>query len=240
MKKLVYIGIITMCLAITGFYSCEKKTHQEVSEKENLENSKESNNINSKSNDSNPFKGLNEKFDNWFSNNSTRLEEVTRDEILSFEDEEVRVMIFNVIPPNRKAFVWNEKYDELLRSNLYNEKQREFIISIRNEVQEEFYSNPQLAKTKLKFFNTRRKFGSSLFEDVELRSIMINLDNIAPAIASGGGKICKCSEVSDWCGSPIDAGDCSGACGSQSSSGCGTLWGYPCDGRCRFNVDPIK
>jgi hypothetical protein len=41
------------------------------------------------------------------------------------------------------------------------------------------------------------------------------------------GGNCQCSMESDWC--PM-GGACSGTGCSPTSSGCGTLWGYPCNG----------
>lgn len=235
MKIIIYVSLTSIFLGLTGFHSCQKEAHQEVSEEKTLID----NNITKRS-QVNPFIGLNQEFDNWFINNSFRLESITRDEILSFEDEEVQVMIFNVIPASRKAHVWREKYDELLESDLYNQQQKDFIESLRSIAIEEFYSNSQAGEKKIDFFNSRREFGYSLFEDAELRSIMINLDNISPAIGGGGGGlICKCSGGNDWCDVPVSAGNCSGSCDNPSAYGCGTLWRYACNGRYLFSIEPI-
>lgn len=229
MKKVVLLFAVTFLIVALGFISCKHKTSiEEINNGLNNENTFKNVVIN-------PFEGINQEFDLWFSDNYLRLESVTREEIVSF-DEEVQVMIFNVIPAERKASVWREKYDELLALDIYNSEQRAFIRSLRGKATTALYSNYEVAEAQLVFFNSRRQFGSDLFNDDELRSIMISLDNIEMAI--GGGSFCKCSNDSDWCGSPIDAGDCSGACDHGSSSGCGTLWSYPCDGRCRFNVSP--
>lgn len=216
---------------VLGFVSCKEKIS---TQKANDERSNEE--VLLKSNLNNPFEGINEQFDLWFSNNSTRLESVTREEIISFDDEEVQVMIFNVIPADRKALAWREKYDELLALDTYNNQQKAFLRSLRGKATTSLFSNHQVAEAQLVFFNSRKEFGANLFSDDELRSIMIHLDNIEKAAL--GGSFCKCSGDSDWCSSPIDAGDCSGPCDHGSSWGCGTLWTYPCDGRCQFNVAP--
>ena len=41
---------------------------------------------------------------------------------------------------------------------------------------------------------------------------------------------CECSTKSDWC--PI-SGYCKGGNCRETTSGCGTLWSYPCDGMCQ-------
>lgn len=191
-----------------------------------------------KSKSTNQFQGLNDDFDRWYEQNSDRLDEVVRTEIIAFEDLEVQVMIFNVIPPERKAFVWREKFDELLESNHYDNKQKAFINSLKARAKTNLYKNPNVAEAQINYFNKRREFGANLFSDEELRSIMINLDNISPAISGSGASLCKCSTDSDWCDVPVAAGTCSGDCGLSTSSGCGTLWGYSCNGICVFNVPP--
>ena len=47
---------------------------------------------------------------------------------------------------------------------------------------------------------------------------------------AGRDGTCNCSTDSDWC--PI-SGYCNSTDCSPTSSGCGTLWSYPCNGACR-------
>lgn len=227
---------ILFLLLLLNIVSCNKDFKDD---KGNIQTSPNSE-LNPKNIINNPYHGIRDDFDNWFELNNHRLDEIVRSEIISFEDPEIQVMIFNVIPADRKAFVWNEKYNKLLESDFYDTEQKSFINSLKEKATTSFYSDVDVANNLIDYFNNKRENGLELFDNEELKSLMINLDNASLAISGGGGLLCKCSSDSDWCDFTVDAGTCSGGCDIVSSGGCGTMWGYPCDGRCRFSIEPIK
>ena len=135
MKNLMFKLVILITLGITIF-SCNKVVKDSVDSGilENKEPISEFKDMPTKQ-----FQGLNNDFDDWYQENNHRLNEISREEIIAFEDLDVQVMIFNIIPPERKALVWREKFDELLHNEQYNNEQKAFINSLRDRVQPDLY-----------------------------------------------------------------------------------------------------
>ncbi|KAF7122764.1 hypothetical protein CNMCM5793_000874 [Aspergillus hiratsukae] len=73
----------------------------------------------------------------------------------------------------------------------------------------------------------------SAFGFKEAKSLLATLDNKPlQARADAAEAIqCGCSTQSDWCDSGYH---CVGGGCTRTGSGCGTLYGYPCDGLCRL------
>lgn len=79
-------------------------------------------------------------FAEWLPANENRLHEVTRGEIIALENRETRKDIYGVLPAERKAHVWKEKYFELLGSNSYSQEQKNFINLLMPYLTTEFFS----------------------------------------------------------------------------------------------------
>lgn len=217
MKKLLITGIAGCCLAF-GVSSCTKQepVNTNTSISAHTDQSRE------------------QTFSDWYAQNRDRLDEVTRSEIITFDNIETQKSIFNVLPAARKAYVWKEKYNALLAAPGYTQAQKDFFNTCVSYLSEELYSSESYHDSKHNSIQDLRTSGESLFTREQLIIIMATLGDAAKPWSGGNVDACECSVKSDWCDFPVDVGGhCdSNACNQQSNSGCGTWWSYSCSGDC--------
>ncbi|GFF41903.1 hypothetical protein IFM58399_06426 [Aspergillus lentulus] len=82
-----------------------------------------------------------------------------------------------------------------------------------------------------KAMSTLKDDAISAFGFKDAKSLLATMDNkpLRTRDDENGGIQCGCSTQSDWCDSGYH---CVGGGCTQTGSGCGTLYGYPCDGLC--------
>lgn len=225
MKK--HLTLIAFVAAATiGIYSCSKEQELPASSSSQSGNRAER-------------QGRELTFAEWLPQNENRLHEVNRAEIIAFEDRETRKRVYGVLPPARKAYVWKEKYAELLASNAYSQQQKDFINLLLPYLTTDFFALDEVPAQIHNEIQQLRERGKPLFPGVLLRMIMADLENPAGIKNAGGGGStgvdqCDCSVRSDWCDIPVDVGGrCNpDACNRETRSGCGTWWWYRCQGDC--------
>ncbi|MFM1998108.1 MAG: hypothetical protein RL204_55 [Bacteroidota bacterium] len=179
-------------------------------------------------------------FEDWFEENKSRLNDVTWQEVVAFSDIDIQREIFRCVPTATKVNIWKGKYDAFLNIPDLSSDQRNFIIELNNTLSVQMFetSDRNALHTQLETIRSR---GAVLFDEDNLFRLLADLNN--PASLSnggsptrGGGLACTCSKTSDWCsggGVQIDA-SCSAEC-SDGKTGCGTLFLYDCNGRCKLN-----
>lgn len=225
MKKLI-IGLLFTVGVIAFTQSCQREDLQVVSQEVSQINEQKSTSEIS--------------FARWFELNSHRLNEVTRAEIIKFENPDTRRSIFRSLPAQTKVLMWKEKFNSLLQEPL-SVNQAKFIMKADSCVELSLYTTAMNSATHQKLVALRTE-GAQLFDDDAIYLILSDFENPSELIGRrrdrGAGLQCTCSQVSDWCSGgaiQIEA-TCSAPC-QDLDSGCGTLFGYTCNGRCRLGSE---
>lgn len=174
-------------------------------------------------------------FSIWYSENYHRLDEVTRTEILSFDDRDLRRKIHSVLPRETTKNIWQDKYDEFKSKYLLNIDQISFVNSIIDFINSGEYSIP-LTQNGEDILESMYNLGITLFDKEMLYVVLADIDNPdEPQNLSSGGSVtlnCNCASESNWCGVISGPTNCSTANRCFETTGCGTLWMHYCNGRC--------
>lgn len=182
-------------------------------------------------------------FENWYVQNSNRLNDVSWAEIKNVQSIEVRRKMFNSLTENAKARVWKEKLDALVARPQYNAQQKEYFQKIKNVISEELYNDDFLNENNPAhaIIADLRQEGTSIFPIGLLFKIIGDIGDVPGGIIGGGnvgGDSCSCSTSSDWCGAfgdPVSFCD-PNACNLSTRRGCGTLFLYSCKGDCGVKI----
>lgn len=176
-------------------------------------------------------------FSIWYSENYHRLDEVTRAELLSFDDIDLRRQIYSVLPSATTKQIWLDKYENFLTKYDLSSEQLQFINSVITFIESSEYRIP-LTETGENLVNSIYQLGQSLFNKDMLYITLVELDNPDEISASGGGAsgilFCNCSTRNNWCGVLGGPNTCRTDldCSRSSSGGCGFLLLYDCNGKC--------
>jgi len=168
--------------------------------------------------------------------------------VLQSKSTEVTKAAYQLLTPEEKHFIWDERIDYILSHEDLTVQQVNFINELKSDLNsssfQENSSENQVLKTK--YDNTK----ISVFEPIQAYYYFGTLTNMAAkgtwsSIADGGqqGKLdfyyssiglvsgslksCNCN------GDSIYDVDCTVACSSSTNtnSGCGVLWLWPCEYR---------
>lgn len=162
-----------------------------------------------------------------------------------FDDEMEQRMYFSLLSNTEKIEIARTHLNYCLNNSSkfpLTSAQRNFVINLRNNLNQIYVSTPTeennyLIQVELDI--------AQLFPNQEfsllgfyLFDTMISSDedyNSLP-VPTPGGTTCKCSTTSNWCSSGTGHQiKCDSAkCSNTTFSGCGTLWGYKCNGICNL------
>lgn len=174
-------------------------------------------------------------FSIWYSENYHRLDEVTRAELLSFDDADLRRQIHSVLPRETTKNIWIDKYAEFREIYVLNNEQINFVNTIVEFLSSSDYSIP-LNQNGEDFLESMYSLGSELFEKEMLYFALADIVNPEDlqSLSSGGSVTlnCNCASNSNWCGFISGPTNCITANPFFEQSGCGTLWAHYCNGRC--------
>ncbi len=132
--------------------------------------------------------------------------------------------------------------DDVLRK-LNNQDQISLIQDFKSFLEKySFDANDLNYSSSLKALQELTVRAKNIFGLENARAILLKIDNnsldIVTRTGGGGGgepqADCGCSQSNDWCQSP---GKCESERCTVSSWGCGTLWWYKCDGKCKLFND---
>ena len=162
-----------------------------------------------------------------FKENEIQLSRAAIKMLLKEPDIHAQRNMYNLLSINEKATVWQEKFDSVIAGNL-NQQQYEFVSKVRAMIRPELFDKSSSAfhlfdqQEKMLHEEAVRIFGKTGAFNL-LASV--NKNQYPP-----GAGDCDCSTKSDWCPSSSIAGcvrlDC------KTTTGCGTLWSYTCNGDC--------
>jgi|GEM_PF-6853408 len=171
---------------------------------------------------------------------------------LSEMDFETKRAVYSNLSATNQVDLWQEKLS-VLASLETNEEESNAISSLATLVTEDLILNNDLSEVESWMVNN-----SDILLPEQIESILTTLFLPDPnydlypykkgpvVVPGGGGGIgphnpsplpdptqlqCSCSQVSDWCGSGTNCDPTN--CEVPGSKGCGTLWQYNCEGRCK-------
>ncbi len=220
-SSLTLLGLITSLF----IFSCSKKD-------EVIKETSKDHDIQHKLNSENPFLDYHEPFDQWYENNSSRIDSIDWFELTNGLDNTTQRLIFSSTSNYNKFKIVKEKYNQLIIHGNFNSGQFKLVQDVFDFVTPELYEGlTQTNHIAVQEFKIRAQ---EIFNDGETYMILADLDNIYVG-AAAEIDACGCSTDSDWCDFPVVAGGCTGGC-NYSSSGCGTLFLYTCDGDCELGV----
>ena len=159
-----------------------------------------------------------------------------RERLVLLNSIDVMRSVYKTYTPNEKKLVWEDKLDQVIAVNMWNETQMSMLLELKVKVAtasfDENWSGIGSFKSNLEVW-----YASALnqFTRVQLYNMFavphdfINTD--AP-IGAGSNKDCECNK-----GSAIScvftlAGDCGKLQCVEDSFGCGFAWMWPCNGLC--------
>jgi hypothetical protein len=151
---------------------------------------------------------------------------------LNAKTTEIQKGMYNLLTPEEKSEIWNQKFSNYLIDNDLNREQRKFVEELRQIATPNFFDPTQISFKNSINENKIRINAMNLFgvdgAFILLNSIS-NKKDFTPFDATPSGD-CSCSRTSDWCGSYTI---CRAWICTNTSSGCGTMWSYSCNGSCQ-------
>lgn len=167
-------------------------------------------------------------------------------EFSNTDDEMEQRMYFSLLSNSEKIEIARNHFNYCLNNSSkfpLSSAQRTFADNLKNNLKKIFNG---VAPKENQFFKQIEKDIAILFPSQEfsllgyyLFDTMISSDedfNSVPIPNPNGGIICKCSTTSNWCssGTSLKIKCSTDLCSQQTFDGCGTLWGYKCDGICNL------
>lgn len=158
--------------------------------------------------------------------------------MLKEKNPEVQKIMFRTLSPNEKSDIWREKIDFEINNSKLNNEQLQYLGNLKEFIEPKLFTNEEIEKkSKNKLLELKEKaiylFGVSIAYKI-LNSLATNeIDLLNYKIIDGDGDLpnCNCSQSSDYCSGKTNCKWVVADCKSQS--GCGTLWIFPCDARCK-------
>lgn len=201
-----------------------------------------------------------EKVNSWTIENKSEIKRMNRHDILEYSIEYQKA-IYRAFTPNQRLSCWKEKLNEVLGLR-WNNDDRQHILALLDKLNEnwfiEYYNerNPNILSMddfmKNWIDQGINQLGWSkalvhsmivcLETNVSDNGYLVESDqilNYENTLKDSGEGTCLCSNASDWCnlgGNELgyckeNADNC-----KHSTLGCGALWTYPCDGKCRLGL----
>lgn len=213
MKKIIFYSLMPFLMAVCFLFSCDKKTKTE-------------------------FEPVLRDRKTSFNSENANITQMRQD-LLSF-DLNIQKQLFNSLPPEKKAMLWDDKLSQVLSENNFSTYQKALIEDLKRQINENIYvvgSDEEVAFKDVFLVQwTVKAKGQFVFD--ELMAIITLLDDYHQnKIIVGGGTgdrydDCECSTKSDWCnfGMTCRIKNC-----NDSAHGCGTLWTFACRGMCGWN-----
>jgi hypothetical protein len=160
-----------------------------------------------------------------------------RMEIVQFPMESQRV-IFASKTPTEKSEIWKDKLYNNIKNSSFTKEQLNVLLELYQVITPELFM-PN-SKERIAFNDFNKKWmvkARSLFPYFVIKGIVTNLndDNIIDG-PGNPNQNCNCSIESDWCSSSWKCSYPPDGCNSRAL-GCGTLWLYSCDGRCKYEFN---
>ena len=157
----------------------------------------------------------------------------TLSEISHFE-RAYRQRIFAALPREIQLSLWHEQFDHYLRSPDLTSGQKKFIAKVDSNLAQLFVVGREVAERTQMQAEGLTLFGPRLYAQI-FANLGVNTPDPVPGPRPAKPLDeslvdCDCNQADDYCwGSSIcgPAGTC-----TQSTGGCGTLWCYPCNGKC--------
>ncbi len=164
-----------------------------------------------------------------------------------FDDEMEQRMYFSLLSNTEKIEIARTHFNYCLNNSSkfpLTIAQRNFVINLRNNLNQIYVSTPTEENNYLKQveLDIAQLFPNQEFSllGFYLFDTMISSDedynNIPIPDPNAGGVECKCSSSSNWCssGTGFKIKCSTDLCNKKTYKGCGTLWGYSCDGICNL------
>jgi len=185
----------------------------------------------------------------WVKENLADIQMMSRSDWLNL-DTNLKRAVYVAFTSEQKFLFWKGKIAEVLTLD-WNEAEKKHLellyetisdnpqwftadISKNEEEFEKFelfeYRWSENAKDNLGW--DKHLIGSIVFSGNKLLNTKGELQTENTSIFRADYPECECSKQSDWCANPSSyCGGVGGVC-YATSSGCGFLWGYQCDGMC--------
>lgn len=156
-------------------------------------------------------------------------------EVLEAKDQVLQKSMFRLLTIQEKSEVWQSKFMNYLEKNKLNEQQRIFVVEISKIIKPELFDYSNHSYRKSTGESSIRKRTAELFGSEESYNLLATLSILKKTtpdiigVRTGPFGNCSCSQTSDWC---HDVLTCRSFICKTTSGGCGTFWGYNCDGKC--------
>lgn len=162
--------------------------------------------------------------------------------VLSIKDYAEQKVEYSLLNANEKFTVWDNKMNSLLEDNSLNEVQKDLIKELKNNIKPKYFeksTNDEKEYFKNIYVKNYLKKIDEVFNRDQINSIFYsisikqgNIQNALSETSRYAPRIsCDCNKGSIFgCGS---SDSCTiSSCENPTSSGCGFLWGWECNGGC--------
>lgn len=180
--------------------------------------------------------------------------------IMKLSNRDDMKLAFSTLSSEEKFQMWDKKYEDLLNGNQYNEKQKEFIVHLKNSINLNVFSKT-IESEVFKTYGSENLILDSkkLFDEIDVHYLFYELKNIdkitksdiAHAIEAAKPGMINVDPLAE-CGCVVTA-ECKrltgvgawsisweyGTCNLQqlcsgTTFGCGSLWLSSCVGVCKY------
>lgn len=159
-----------------------------------------------------------------------------RERLVSLNSIDVMRNVYKTYTPNERKLVWEDKLDQVIAVNMWNETQMSMLLELKVKVSaasfDENWSGMGYFKSSLEVWYTSALNQFTRVQLYNMFAVPHDFINSNAPIGAGSGVDCECNK-----GSAIScvfniAGDCGKANCSSDPSGCGFMWLWPCNGLC--------
>jgi hypothetical protein len=197
--------------------------------------------------------------DEWVRDNLKTIQSMNRQDLIQLEPEKQRAA-FRALSPVQRYNCWVDKLEQVKKLE-WTDKESAHLCLLSETMKLEWFDDAskndkeysdQIDVFLKKWVNdgmdyfgwTKDELGrmvATLMDvEIENQNVVLKTVSVGGGASAGGGDKplsynCNCSRSSDWCGNSEECAKITCTIGS----GCGTIWRYDCDGRCR-NFTPPK
>ena len=165
-----------------------------------------------------------------------------RADLLQYSDRSDQIDHFNNVTPQKRYNIFYNKFEQVLSLSEWTQDQIDLLEDMKDELSVNGFDwNHQEHADLLSYASTWLVSANQHFTKKQLGVIGGTAGNYIsagdPVMTPASSALkCHCSDDSDWCwegGTDCVSGQFN--C-DPSNTGCGWLWGYPCNGRCWYEA----
>lgn len=162
------------------------------------------------------------------------------DEVMAIKNSDAQRLSFSeLLNPEQKSELWHGRINQMMKENVLNQSQKNLLISLKSNLSAKVFQDKDQRDIFMNNFGLKWQQDAIQIIGVELMyKYLVNINNSSTANSEeldelgDGTSSCNCNQTSSV--SCLGRDECTSTTCKTSDYGCGVLWLWSCNGRCRL------